>query len=151
MTHTMSHGFHACDSFEHMIWFMGFDWLTECCVMTHMSYRWISRYDSIRVIEVYVAQGDESPELGLWRCLYKALGSDQEIGSSRNHLSTFLYFKILQYDYTLLSLSTLLPYEGPTLYEPRDYCDSLDGLLEHRTIVIVLSRTTLHPSYYLTR
>ena len=25
------------------------------------------------------------------RCLYKALGSDQEIGSSRNHLSTFLY------------------------------------------------------------
>jgi len=45
------------------------------------------------------------------RCLYKALGSDQEIGSSRNHLSTFLYFKILQYDYILLSLSTLLPYE----------------------------------------
>ena len=25
------------------------------------------------------------------RCLYKALGSDQGIGSSRNHLSTFLY------------------------------------------------------------
>jgi len=40
---------------------------------------------------------------------------DQGIGSSRNHLSTFLYFKILQYNYTLLSLSTLLLYEAPTL------------------------------------
>jgi len=37
--------------------------------------------------------------------------NDQEIGSSRNHLSTFLYFKILQYDYTLLSLPTLLLYK----------------------------------------
>jgi len=37
--------------------------------------------------------------------------NDQGIGSSRNHLSTFLYFKILQYDYTLLSLPTLLLYE----------------------------------------
>ena len=46
------------------------------------------------------------------RCLYKTLGSDQEIGSSRNHLSTCLYFKILQYDYTLLSLPTLLLYES---------------------------------------
>ena len=37
--------------------------------------------------------------------------TDQEIGSSRNHLSTFLYFKILQYNYALLSLSTLPLYE----------------------------------------
>ena len=45
------------------------------------------------------------------RCLYKALGFDQQIGSSLNHLSTFQYFKILQYDYTLLSLPTILLYE----------------------------------------
>jgi len=38
--------------------------------------------------------------------------NDQVIGSSRNHLSTFLYFKILQYDYALLSLHTLLLYES---------------------------------------
>jgi len=66
----MSHGFHACDSFEHMIWFMSFDRLTECCVMTHMSHRWISCYDSLRVIKVYVVRGDESPGLGLWEDAY---------------------------------------------------------------------------------
>ena len=38
--------------------------------------------------------------------------NDQGIGSSRNHLSTFLYFKILQYDYTLLFLPTLPLYES---------------------------------------
>jgi len=37
--------------------------------------------------------------------------NDQGIASSRNHLSTFLYFKILQYDYTLLSSPTLLLYK----------------------------------------
>jgi len=61
----MSHGSHTCDSFEHMIWFMSFDWLTGYCGMTHMSHRWISSYDSLRVIEIYVARGDESPGLGL--------------------------------------------------------------------------------------
>ena len=35
------------------------------CAMTHISHQWISRYDSLRVIEVYVAQGDEGPGLGL--------------------------------------------------------------------------------------
>jgi len=65
MTHIMSHGFHACDSLGHMIWFMSFDWLNECCAMTHMSHQWISRYDSLRVIEGYVARGDESPGIGL--------------------------------------------------------------------------------------
>ena len=70
MPHIMSHGFHACDSFEHITGFMSFDWLTECCAMTHMSHRWISRYDSLRVIEVYVARGDESPGLGLWEDAY---------------------------------------------------------------------------------
>jgi len=70
MTYIMSHGFHACDSFEHMTWFMSFDLLTEYCAMTHMSHRWISRYDSLRVIEVYVARGDESPGLGLWGDAY---------------------------------------------------------------------------------
>ena len=49
---------------------MSFDWLTEYCAMTHMSHRWISSYDSLRVIEVYVAQGDESPGLGLWEDAY---------------------------------------------------------------------------------
>jgi len=70
MTHIMSHGFHACDSVEHMSWFMSFDWLTECCAMTHMSQLWISRYDSLRVIEIYVARGDESTRLGLWEEAY---------------------------------------------------------------------------------
>jgi len=70
MTHIMSHGFHTCDLFEQMDWFMSIDWLNECCAMTHMSYRWISRYDSIGVIEVYVARGHESPGLGLWEDAY---------------------------------------------------------------------------------
>jgi len=69
MTHIMSHGFHACDSFEHIIWFMSFDWLTECWAMTHMSHRWISRYDSLQVIEVYIVRGDELPGLGWWKML----------------------------------------------------------------------------------
>jgi len=38
--------------------------------MTHVSHGWISRYDSLRVIEVYVAQGDELPGLGLWEDAY---------------------------------------------------------------------------------
>ena len=70
MTHITSHGFHACDLFEHMTGFMRFDWLTECCAMTRMSHRWISRYDSLRVIEVCEARGDESPGLGLWEDAY---------------------------------------------------------------------------------
>ena len=37
MTHIMSHGFHACDSFGHMIGFMGSDWFTVYCAVTHMS------------------------------------------------------------------------------------------------------------------
>ena len=70
MTHTMSHGFHACDSLEHMIWVMSFDWLKKCCAMTHMSHRWISGYDSLRVIEVYVVRGHESPGSGSWEDAY---------------------------------------------------------------------------------
>jgi len=38
--------------------------------MTHVSHRWISRYDSLQVIEVNVAQGDESPGLGLGEDAY---------------------------------------------------------------------------------
>jgi len=56
------------------------------------------------------------------RCLYKALGSDQEIGSSRNHLSTFLY---LRYCNTITF--TFFSTKKPTPQEPGDYCDSLDG------------------------
>ena len=86
------------------------------------------------------------------RCLYRALGSDQEIGSSRNHLSTFLYSRYCN-TITLYSLyqKTLLHYASLCSKQPGDYCDSLAGLLEHRTIVIVLSSTTIHPYYYLTK
>jgi len=45
----------------------------------------------------------------------------------------------------------LLHYESLCSKEPEDYCDSLDRLLEHRNIVIVLSSTTIHTYYYLTR
>jgi len=38
--------------------------------MTQMSHQWISGYDSLRVIEIYVAQGDELPGLGLWEDAY---------------------------------------------------------------------------------
>jgi len=38
--------------------------------MTHMCHRWISHYDSLRVIEVYEARGDESAGLGLWEDAY---------------------------------------------------------------------------------
>jgi len=64
------------------------------------------------------------------------------------------YFSILQ-DIAIGLYITLFihtpPVRAPTLYEPGDYCDSLDRLLEYRTIVIVLSSTTIHLSYYLTR
>ena len=38
--------------------------------MTHMSHPWISRYDSLGVIEVYIARGDKSQRLGLWEDAY---------------------------------------------------------------------------------
>jgi len=70
-----------------MTWFMSFDWLTEGCAMTHVSHQWISCYDSLRVIEVYVARGDESPGLGLWGDAYvRRLVPTQGIGT--NHLSS---------------------------------------------------------------
>ena len=31
MTYVMSHGFHACDSFENMSCFISFDWLKGGC------------------------------------------------------------------------------------------------------------------------
>ena len=67
------------------LWVMGFTHVThlstwlglwvwigekECCATTHMSHRWISRYDSLWVLEVYVAWGDKSPGLGLWEDAY---------------------------------------------------------------------------------
>jgi len=63
----------------------------------------------------------------------------------------FSILKILQYDYSLLSLQILLHYESLPSKNPETIVISLDGLLEYRTIVIVLSSTTIHPSYYLTR
>jgi len=61
-----------------MTWFMGFDWLTEDWAMTHVSHRWILLYDSLRVIEDYVARGHESPGLGLWEDAYmRRLASTQ--------------------------------------------------------------------------
>jgi len=63
----------------------------------------------------------------------------------------FSILKILQYDYLRLSLHTLLLYEKLISKEPGDYCHSLDGPPEHRTIVIVLSCAPIHPSYYLKR
>jgi len=47
----------------------------------------------------------------------------------------FSILKILQYDYDLLSLYTLLLYESLHSTEPGDYYDSLDGPPEQRTIV----------------
>ena len=82
------------------------------------------------------------------RCLYKALGSDQEKGSSRNHLSTFLYSR---YCNTITLYSLYIHSASKRTYEAGDYCGSLDRLPKHRTIVIVLSRTTIHPPYYLKR
>ena len=55
MTRIMSHGFHACDSLEHLTWFISFEWLTQCYGMTDVSHGCISRYDSLQVMEVYVA------------------------------------------------------------------------------------------------
>ena len=72
----------------------------------------------------------------------------KEIGSSRNHLSTFLYFKILQYNYALLYSHTLLLYESLRSKNPETIVISLDGPPEHRTTVIVLLSATIHPPYY---
>jgi len=61
----------------------------------------------------------------------------------------FSILKILQYELRSTLFIHTPPLREPTLYEPGDYCDSLDGPPEHRTIVIGLSSTTIHPSYYL--
>jgi len=45
----MSHGFHTLDSVECMISFMGFDWLTVYCDMTHVSH--------LRYLELSMGQG----------------------------------------------------------------------------------------------
>ena len=37
MTQIMSHEFHACDSFEHMTWVKGFDWLKDVAQGTQES------------------------------------------------------------------------------------------------------------------
>jgi len=65
----------------------------------------------------------------------------------------FSILKILQYDYELLSLYTLLIYESlGSKRGPGAYCDShSNGLPAHRTPAIVLSSKPIHPSYYLTR
>ena len=70
------------------------------------------------------------------RCLYKALGSDQEIRSSRNHLSTFLYSR---YCNTITLYSLYIPSCSTRTYDSKNL----------ETIVIVLSSTTIHPPYYL--
>jgi len=65
-------------------------------------------------------------------------------------MQPFKYFsipKILQYNYVLLSLHTLLLYESLRSKERGNYCHSLDGLPEDRTIAIVLFIITIHPSY----
>jgi len=63
----------------------------------------------------------------------------------------FSILRILQYDYSLLSLQTLLHKESLRSKNPDTIVISLEGLREHSTIVIVLSSTTIHRSYYLTR
>jgi len=52
----------------------------------------------------------------------------------------FSILKILQYDYSSLSLQTPLHYESLRSKNPETIVISLDALLEHRTIVIVLSK-----------
>jgi len=37
MTEIMSHGFHTCDSLEHMTWFMDFDLLKNVVLLTQTS------------------------------------------------------------------------------------------------------------------
>jgi len=151
MAHTMSHGFHACDSFEHITWFMSFDWLNG--MLCDDSYELLMNF------ALWLTTSHRGLCSARWwvtgvrvegRCLYKARGSDQEIGSSPNHLSTFLYLRYCNtIIFTLFLYTSPLP--KPTPHEPGDYCDSLDGPLRHRTIVIVLSSTTTHSSHYLTR
>ena len=50
MTHITSHGFHACDSFEHMIGFMGLaGWKGMCAVDSYESadgFRTMPHYES---------------------------------------------------------------------------------------------------------
>ena len=61
------------------------------------------------------------------RCLYKRLGSDQGMGSSLNHLRTFLYLSCNMITLSLSSYSP--PVRKSTHKEHRDYGNSLsDGL-----------------------
>jgi len=61
MTHIMSDGSHACDSFEHMTWFICYDWLTGCCAVTHTSHLIDFTLRLIMSHRSYVMRGDESP------------------------------------------------------------------------------------------
>jgi len=63
------------------------------------------------------------------------------------------YFSILKlkYDYTLLSLHTFLLYESLHSKNPETIEIFSIGKPDHRTIMIVLSNTTIYTSYYRTR
>ena len=63
----------------------------------------------------------------------------------------FSILKILQYDHALRSLQIHSSCMRDYALRTRDYCDSLDRPPEPRTIVIVLSSTTIYPSYDLMR
>jgi len=65
MTQIMSHGFHACDSLEHITWFMGYDWLTVYCAVTLTSHLMKFMVYLTMSHRGCVTRGDESPELGL--------------------------------------------------------------------------------------
>ena len=65
MTHIMSHGVHACDSFEQMTWFICYDWLTVYRAVTHMSHLMDFALWLIMSHRSYVTRGDESTGLGL--------------------------------------------------------------------------------------
>ena len=84
------------------------------------------------------------------RYLWNELGSDQEIGSSPNHLRTFLY---LRYSNMITLYSLSIHSSSTRAYGLRTgrLLDSLDRPPEHRTIVRVLSCMTTHPFYYLKR
>jgi len=92
MTRIMCHVFHACDSFEQMTWFGGYEWLRICGAVTHTSHLMDFALGLIMSYRGYVTRGDESTGLGLWddgyiRCL---VPTKREVRPSGTLLLTFL-------------------------------------------------------------
>jgi len=127
ITHVMSRGFYACELFEHMTCFMGFDWITGRCVVTQ-------RYESLKDFTLWLIMSHRD----MSSLLYKRSHEDAykyELAGLRDRIfrqpSKYPSILELKYDY-LYTLYLII------LYHVTRVVRRHDSDTRHRTIRIVL-------------